>query len=215
MKTIVEIYEEYRIMQNLQDHMLRVASVASLICNNVEVEIDTESIVKACLLHDMGNMVKFQLERFPEYNEPEGLAYWQKVQKEFWAKYGTDDHDANMHIVKEIGVSDRTLGLVDGVRFNMYCQLKESDDLSQKIVVYADARVNPFGVVSYEERMAESKERYKNKPDVVGPNLWDEMHSCGLEVESQIFSKCKIKPEDINDESVAPIIEELKKFVLK
>ena len=34
------------------------------------------------------------------------------------------------------------------------------------------------------------------------------------QIEKQIFSKCKIKPEDINNETVAPIISELKNFVI-
>ena len=35
------------------------------------------------------------------------------------------------------------------------------------------------------------------------------------QIEKQIFSKCKIKPEDITDETVKPVIEELKNFVIK
>ena len=33
-------------------------------------------------------------------------------------------------------------------------------------------------------------------------------------MEKQIFSKCKIKPEDINNETVASIILSLKDFVI-
>ena len=43
----------------------------------------------------------------------------------------------------------------------------------------------------------------------------EKLVACGAEMEKQIFSKCKIKPEDITDETIAPIIEELKNFVIK
>ena len=39
--------------------------------------------------------------------------------------------------------------------------------------------------------------------------------ACGKDIEEQIFAKCKIKPENINDETVKPIIEKLKDFVVK
>ena len=36
MRKILDIYDEYKIMPNLQEHMLRVAAVASLICDNFD-----------------------------------------------------------------------------------------------------------------------------------------------------------------------------------
>jgi hypothetical protein len=46
------------------------------------------------------------------------------------------------------------------------------------------------------------------------PEERDRLVACGQEIEKQIFAKCKIKPEDITDASVAPIIEELRNFVI-
>ena len=43
---------------------------------------------------------------------------------------------------------------------------------------------------------------------------WKKLVACGQEIEKQIFSKCKIKPEDINDQTVAPIISKLRDFVI-
>ena len=37
---ISEIYEKYKIMPNLQEHMLRVAGVASIICDNFSKKIE-------------------------------------------------------------------------------------------------------------------------------------------------------------------------------
>lgn len=58
---ILEIYNKYYLPENLQMHMLRVAACSNLIIDNWSgPEIDKEAIIRVCLLHDMGNIVKYQ-----------------------------------------------------------------------------------------------------------------------------------------------------------
>ncbi len=64
MRKISEIYEEYKIMPNLREHQLRVAAVAAQICDNFNKPLNKKEIITACLLHDMGNIIKFKLELF-------------------------------------------------------------------------------------------------------------------------------------------------------
>ena len=78
-------------MPNLREHQLRVASVAAQICDNFFEPLNKKDIVTACLLHDMGNIIKFNLNYFPELIKPEGIEYWQKVQNEYKKKYGNDE----------------------------------------------------------------------------------------------------------------------------
>ncbi len=101
---IKTMYEKYHIMPALQLHQLRVAGVAAYISVNFidKQSIDTNEIILACLLHDMGNILKFSLDRFPEFLEPQGRDYWQKVQDEYRMKYGNDEHEATKQIVREI-----------------------------------------------------------------------------------------------------------------
>ncbi|OGI95586.1 hypothetical protein A2917_03485 [Candidatus Nomurabacteria bacterium RIFCSPLOWO2_01_FULL_42_17] len=215
MKKISEIYTEYKIMPNLQEHMLRVAAVASLICDNFNEPVSKAELVTACLLHDMGNIIKSQLEYFPEFLEPEGLEYWQGVKNEYINKYGRDEHKATEQIMKELGVFPNLISVVDQIRFSLIRNIRDSNDMMMKIIIYSDNRADPHGIVSYEERMEEGKKRYKNRKDVFGITGRDELIQCGKEIEKQIFSKCKIKPEDINNETVAPIVLKLKNFVVK
>ena len=213
MKTISEIYEEYKIMPNLQLHMLRVASVASQICDGMDIQVDKERIIKACLFHDMGNIIKSNLDHFPQWNEPKGKEYWQQVKDEYIAKYGTNEHKATLQIMKELGIAENVIELVDNVGHYLFCDQLQSDDFNKKITNYADVRPGLYGVIPYDERMKDVYVRYKNSPIFV-----EEKHNrsvmCGKEIERQIFLECKIKPEDITDESVAPIMEELKNFVV-
>lgn len=61
--TILEIYKKYKIPHHLQLHILRVGAVATLIIDNINHELVTEFdrnlIITICLLHDMGNVIKF------------------------------------------------------------------------------------------------------------------------------------------------------------
>jgi 5'-deoxynucleotidase YfbR-like HD superfamily hydrolase len=57
-------------MRNLQLHQLRVAAVGQIICESIPDFDETEEVVTTCLLHDMGNIIKFDLNYFPEFLEP-------------------------------------------------------------------------------------------------------------------------------------------------
>jgi len=87
-----------------------------------------------------------------------------------------------------------------------------SDDMNVKIMHYADVRVSPYGIVSFDERMEEAKKRYKLEAQ---SKERERLIICGREMEKQIFAKCKIKPEDINDAMAEPIISELQNFVIE
>ncbi|MFA5751040.1 MAG: HD domain-containing protein [Candidatus Paceibacterota bacterium] len=217
MKKITEIYEKYDIMPNLKDHMLRVGAVAYLICENIEPSLlnkeEKSDIIEVCLLHDMGNIVKSDFSLLPPIKDSsKNVEYWKKKKEEYIKKYGEDDHEATMKILKEIGRRDNIIHSSDKNRFSLVCDNLNDTDFKIKIIQYSDFRVGPFGVLSFEERMEEAKERYKNRPEFLGGDSREKLINCGLEIEKQIFLKCKIKPEDINDITVAPIIKELENF---
>jgi hypothetical protein len=215
-RKILDIYTEYKIPPNLQRHMLWVAAVATMIYDNFEEPLSKEDVVTACLLHDMGNIVKYDMDYFPQFHEPEGKEYWQNVQNEFKNKYGKKEHEATRAIAKNIGLPKNIVDMVGKFDFFLHCIHLEGNDMGLKIMNYSDNRVNPFGIVSYDERMEEARKRYQNRED---NNIDEEKRqkfvACGKDIEKQIFAKCKIKPEDINDETVKPIVESLKNFVIE
>lgn len=213
-RKITDIYTQYKIPPNLQRHMIWVASVAFLICDNFNEPLPKEEIVSACLLHDMGNIIKYDMSYFPELLEPEGLNYWQKVKDEYIAKYGENEHKATIKIAGELGISPRIISWVSEELFSLLCKHSISDDFNMKIIHYADMRVGPYGILSYDERMDEAKKRYKDKKYLPGEEELAKLVGCGKELEKQIFVKCKIKPEDINDETAKVVISELKNFVI-
>ncbi|MDD5357495.1 MAG: HD domain-containing protein [Candidatus Pacebacteria bacterium] len=210
---ISAIYKKYKIIPFLQIHMYRVAGVALYICQNLKEKIPTGNVISACLLHDMGNILKFDFTIFPEVFEPEGISYWQKVKTEFSQKYGEDEHTATLAIAKEIGVSQKTYEYLLSIGFSKIAQTFASSDLGKYIPTYADMRVSPHGVVSIEERLAEGHKRYANsKRPFVGKEFFEENKARLYEMEKDIFSKTTIAPESITPEAIYPLLGDLKNF---
>lgn len=218
MKKITEIYEKYDIMPNLKDHMLRVGAVAYLICENIEPSLVNEKekrdIVETCLLHDMGNIVKsdFTLLSPSKSSDLRDIKYWEDKKEEYIRRYGKDDHEATMKILKEMRLNEDLILLSDKNRFSLTCENLYDPDFKIKIIQYSDFRVGPRGVISFLERMEDARKRYEHIPKFTLGNEREKLTNCGKELEKQIFLKCKIKPEDINDLTVAPIIKELENF---
>lgn len=210
MKSISSIYSEYKIMPMLQLHQLRVAAVAKAICGSISMPLNSESVIKVCLLHDMGNIIKSDLMYFPDFVKPLGLEYWQQVKDEYIKKYGNEEHAATEKICKEIGLSDLEFEYLHAVGFSKAKEVMLTDSLEKKICCYADQRVGPHGVLSLEERLAEGKKRYANKLNkAIASGRFDELADALKEVQKQIFSHSSIKPESITDEVVQEYISEL------
>lgn len=190
-------------MPQLQLHMLRVTAVAVIVSENMSIDIDIENVKAACLLHDMGNIIKFALSFFPEALEPKGLEYWESVKKEFIHKYGKNEHEATYKIIKKLKISKRVQELVHSVGFSKAEERFHDKDYAKKICMYSDHRVSPRGILSLKERINEGKKRYKKnkqvKHDIKDNLLSIKYENFSVKIEEQIFLKCNITPGDIND----------------
>lgn len=205
---ILQIYKKYHLPENLQMHMLRVAACSNLIIDNWNgSEIDTKAIIRVCLLHDMGNIVKI-----PEDFSKDGE--FLKIRKKYFDKYGTNDHEINLEIGKQEGLTEKELIILDGKRSRKNEETLKSNSYERKICAYCDQRVAPDGVESIKERLEDAKVRYKNKPSSVWSNEEKANHliECSLGIEKQIMKYCKLKPGDINDVSIKEYIENLKAY---
>ena len=205
---IIEIYKKYHLPENLQMHMLRVAACSNLIIDNWNgEEIETDSIIRVSLLHVMGNMVKIP-EDFS--NDEEFI----KIRKEYFDKYGTNDHEINLEIGKREGLTEKEIDILDGKRSRKNEEILASNSYERKICAYCDQRVAPDGVVGIRERLEDAKIRYKDKPLSVWSNEEKANHllECSLGIEKQIMEYCKLNPKDINDNSIKTYIEQLKKY---
>jgi 5'-deoxynucleotidase YfbR-like HD superfamily hydrolase len=215
-KVARDIYRDYKIMPALAAHQFRVAGVACAIMEAFGVAATAtpfykDEVIAACLLHDMGNILKFDLASLPEFLEPEGLAYWEGVKAEFAAKYGSDEHAATLAIAKEIGVSARTWEYIDAVGFPKATEVAQDNSLEKKICCYADQRVTPYGVVSLAERFEEASRRYAGRAHRITDAGYAARQVSALgEMERQIFLRAAVAPDAITEtvcEKYFPMLE--------
>lgn len=215
MKTISDIYVEQHIIRNLQEHQLRVAAVAKQICDAQPVPVKIDVVVRACLLHDMANILKFDFTSFPEFFEPEGKEYWQKIQQDVQKTYGSQEHAATLQIAREVGVDQTVIDLMDGVGFSHISATLHSQSMERKICCYADMRVGPWGVISVADRLADGKKRYANRPDhSLDPQVYERLVTDLYILEQAVFAQAKIQPADITDQSIQIDLQRLRSFSL-
>lgn len=201
MKTF-DIYEKFNIPPNLQEHMFRVAGITSFILDHWKgKEIDKDKIIKLALLHDLGNIVKFDLEKHPDLlgKEKPRLEYWKKVQKEVKEKFGSDDHDVANKMLREIGVDEEMIDTISQKSFGNSTETEKSDNWGLKILLYSDLRAGPFRVMPLKERLEEAiprLEKYKNLPHL------DRLLQTARNIEKQIQSHLDTNVSEISEQSI-------------
>jgi len=207
---IGEIYERYHIPPWLAEHMYRVAAVATRVFDAYAATDPSlggrDDLIVACLLHDIGNIVKFNFITLPP---PDGrVEYWKEVQSEMIAKYGTSEHPASKALCEEIGQWERIAPILEHTSDYDACILLERGSLLQRIVAYADQRVAPTGVVSLAQRLRDMRARY----DHPNTDHFRMLDTAIMENEKGLFSGISLKPEDITEQSIASLVAEVRSF---
>lgn len=222
-KNIQDLYAEYEIPSWLALHMQRVAAVAATLfdahaalpenSNNPSFSaVARTELLAACLLHDMGNIIKFNFEKLL-LSLPEDKAHWQEVQNTMIDRYGSDEHVATLAMLDAIGVSDRVKGIVDGIGFTKCEAIDAGSDILVKIAQYADARVCPNGVVSLQERLADMYVRYAHKHKKDDAETVTNT-AASFRIEQFLFSPLSIKPQDITESSLASLRDSFEKYTV-
>ena len=190
----IDVYTWYHIPPNLADHQLTVAAVGSYI-SLVTGKGNQKEIIAACLLHDMGNIIKFNFER-PMPDLGDNIPYWKGIREQFILEYGDDPHKATLAIALDHGVPDRIIDMIEGIGYPESIETLKRGDDSQLVAAYSDLRVAPWGVVSLEERLQDLMERY-------GPErINDQNNNAFREMERVIFRESGHVPEDIPPEEI-------------
>ena len=201
--SISSIYESLLISSGLRQHMVRVAAVGELICENWSsgIRISRTDIIATLLIHDLGNVVKFNFDELKFwYGQPKDeIDFWKEVKRDTIKKYGTSsDHEVTLQMARGLGVNARIMSLLEKMGFNNIDAVAASNDFDLKICLYADQRVGPSGIMSMSERFDDLRARYG-----FGDGWSDDK---GRAIELQIFNNTCIKPEDINEDSARSAI---------
>jgi hypothetical protein len=160
----------------------------------------------------MGNIIKSDFSVFPDFCEPQGVAYWEGVKSEFVQKYGMKTHHANIAIAQELMLPQRVIDIIDAIGFSNIKNVSDSDFWEEKITEYSDCRVGPRGVLPLRQRSEEGQVRYlarKTNNGEYTQEIFEALYQEAVGLETQIFVLSKITPTDITDEVIGPIVDQL------
>ncbi|HBD02195.1 MAG: hypothetical protein UX38_C0002G0015 [Microgenomates group bacterium GW2011_GWC1_46_16] len=201
---IEELYQKYHNMPQLVTHQLRVGAVGRTVAKHWKSKCDPIFITQLCLIHDIGNIVKFDLTN-PNFGKIENIEEWKKIQKQYRAKYGENAQEATRGILQEAGLNQFTELIAEEEKL-YFAEAKEAEleraSTAAIILMYADCRVTPKGVVSYRERIDDLKERYGG----VASPTW---YAWTYWFEEWIQKQVTIDLHSITESQMAPLFTEL------
>lgn len=209
---IRDLYAQYQIMPQLSLHMRRVAAVGQLILAGWRSKIDLDLVMRTLLLHDMGNIIKFDLVNRDAkiFGEIDDVERWIRVQKEYFAKYGRNVHEATIKIIAEFGNEDVRKVLSD--EHDVY-EHDPKQILSrspyEQLLLYCDARVTPQGVCPISVRIDDLVKRYGSYDQ--RDAKW---FAFFYDLESQIQAQTSTDLGAITEKLVEPLLDKLLTYTI-
>ncbi len=193
-----QAYQHYQIPPNLQLHQLRVAGVGYLVAQHCHFQVDSVLVARACLVHDMGNILKFDLS--PNTAQRYGLTnldQLRQIQQQFRQKYGSDEVKATFKICQELGLTKELEILKQENQLYEIKTVTLRGSWPVKILLYADMRVSPDGIVSLKSRLTDFLKRY----NLHKPSLLNEAY----QLENLLQQHTSINITAINESQTKPL----------
>jgi len=207
---IRKVYEEYQVPKNLQEHMLRVGALASILTDNwLNDDIDRFSIIQACLLHDIAKPMNFDLAKQAQFGmSPAEIDKLEKLQNRLKVRYGTDEHTATVGIIKDLGCNSTTVRIVDNLEWSYIPRVMSANDIESLIAIYCDMRIGLKGILTLDDRLADLKTRAGNED-------FEEHAKNGKALEGLISKYVSIEINSITDNEINDLFDGLLKSSLR
>ncbi len=226
--SLIKIYQQYGVPPNLAKHMITVAALGEIIFSHwTGVKIDQKRLVTILLLHDIGNLVKFELDSessnemlqnsLPSLSQlKKPFEYWLKKQKQMIDKYTKNADLANLTIIKELGFSSDITDLMNDHSFESLENHLELPRWEKKLIFYCDLRVTPHGLASINARIQDLRERYHHRDqNWTDKKTFHKWLGSSLKLEKQIDQHTNISLNQIQPSDLTPIINNLVEYTIE
>lgn len=212
--TTQQIFDYFNIPPGLQTHMYTVAGVGKYICDNwISDDLNKHAVISALLIHDLGNLVKFDLSPGATIYDPIlDSQEWRNYQQQLIQKYSKDAHQTTLEMAKEINIDKTIFDLINSMDAT---DLAETFNKTweEKICEYADLRVTPFGVTSLIERLEDIHQRYQeHSKDWADEELLIKNKQFGQKIEQQLQTHTTTDILKIPSEKIATYLVELPSY---
>lgn len=203
-----KLISQYRVPLHIQKHMQKVAAVALYLGQHLRQageKLDLVVVRQGALLHDVMKLCDFKkldFEHFEQNISAEDIQFWTALMKSC-SHIGHVEAAYNM--LMEIG--EEKLAVI--VRKHRFAGLIDKRDKpvtwEEKLVYYADKRVQHDKIVSIPQRLKDGRERWF--PDGNLPPDDHLVEKAIYKLEKEICSKAKLNPGQITEESVQIFLE--------
>jgi len=203
-----KLIKQYRVPVHIQKHMQKVAAVALYVGQKLQQageKVDMIAVRQAALLHDIMKLCDFKnldFEHFEQDVSAEDIQFWTALMK---SCSHIGHVEAAYNVLMEIGEEQ----LATIVRKHRFAGLIDKRDKpgtwEEKLVYYADKRVQHDKIVSITQRLKEGRERWF--PDGKIPADDHLVEKALYKLEEEICSKAGVKPEGITEKSVETFLE--------
>lgn len=179
---ILKLYEEFRVPPHVIGHMQQVSKVCETLADSFiknGIKIKKKSLLDAALVHDVlrvCDFLEFKPKSFPQKASKEDIAVW----KELREKYGKIGHiKAIDQVLKDRGERE----IAHLVTKHGFFEVNNLNTWEEKIMYYADKRVDGVNIVSLDERFSEGRKRNMKDDDIDELLLETEIQVKNLEEE--------------------------------
>lgn len=188
---IIQIYKEYHTPSTVIAHMQQVAKICEILADkfdNKGVKIEKKLLVNAALLHDALRVCDIRNYNPHEINKnatKEDVRVWDHLRKKY-LKIGHEKAVAKL--LKKIG-EPKLANLILKHNFYLIDKLKTWEE---KILYYADKRVDRDKIVSLKKRFKEGKKRNNGPGDDF--ELIEKIENKIIFLEKELFTflRCRI-----------------------
>ncbi|MFH0819336.1 MAG: HD domain-containing protein [Patescibacteria group bacterium] len=192
-----KIFNKYHTPVHIIKHSLAVNKVANYLAKKLVIagcKINLDLVDRASLLHDTIRVADIKGDLFAYTDKSDetktNLLFWQKLQKKFHNQHHAE---ASYQIFKKQYLEMARVIKKHRLSAILRGELKTWEE---KIVYYADKRVDHDKFVSIKKRLSQGRKRWHSVPNTLDNQ---ELLKQLTALEKQIFSAIKVKPQKIND----------------
>ncbi len=187
-----ELIEEFHVPKHIRRHCEQVAKICKFLGERMP-GVNLELLENAALLHDLVRICDFTVwnpSNMPDEHSKESKKKWEEIRKQY---LGKPHEQAVYEILSERGERE----LANLVKSHRFANIIDGElkTWEEKILYYADKRVEGDEIVPLQQRLEKGKKRNAITPeqkrisDLAVPKI--------LALEKEICEKAGIEPEDI------------------
>lgn len=190
---VLGLYNELHVPLHIRRHMVMVCAVGSVLAQALAEKgeaVDIESLQFAALLHDALKIIA--IKDYQEAATAEDLQVWAELKKQY---HGLTDSAAMQHLLT--ARNEAKIGQI--ISKHDFSSLVKDDmqpyNLEEKLLYYADKRVQHDQVVDLAARLQDGRERYITTEQQLQKSLQIEEHV--FQLEDVLFTNLSFTPQDL------------------